>query len=74
VADDAPLERPAKAWATIEKAVDGLERLAPDTDPTVVDYLTMRAAALRVRARHGAGNAAQLLYRLADEFAGEGTQ
>ena len=44
---------------------------APATDPTVSAYMVARAALLHVRALRGAHRAAELAYKLADEFAGE---
>lgn len=41
-------------------------------DATVSAYMVARAALLEVRACRGADRAAELAYKLADEFAGEG--
>lgn len=62
----------AQTYASITKAVDQLVADHAENDPTVVEYMISRAALLRVRERRGADKAAQLAYRLADEFAGEG--
>ena len=58
-----------------QRVVDDVEhtirREAPATEPTVTAYMVARAALLEVRAKHGAHRAAELAYKLADEFAGE---
>lgn len=56
------------------KVDDAVQRIISDrseTHPTVVAYMIARAALLLVRSRHGAHRAAEIAYKLADEFAGE---
>lgn len=63
----------ADAYARVVDAVDWIVacRTADTDDPTVTAYMIARAALLQVRALRSAEKAAELAYRLADEFAGE---
>ena len=46
-------------------------RESPATDRTVIAYMVARAALLAVRSVYGPMRAAEIAYKLADEFAGE---
>lgn len=60
------------SYAEITKAVGDLIDHHVENDPTVTAYMVARVALLNVRGLRGAGRAAELAYKLADELAGEG--
>lgn len=62
---------PASAYLEITKAVDRLVAEHAENDPTVARYMIIRAASVGISATRTPGHAAQLLYKLADEFAVE---
>ena len=61
----------ATTYAEITQSVDDLISHHVENDPTVSAYLIARAALIQVRGMRGSAKAAELGYRLADEFAGE---
>ncbi len=63
--------QPAGAYAEITRGVHRLITDQDDIEPEVAAYMIARAALITIRARRGADKAAELAYRLADEFAGE---
>jgi hypothetical protein len=64
---DAP--GPAQAYASITNGVDKLAAEHTENDPTVARYMIARAAMVGISAIRTPQHAAQLLYKLADEFA-----
>ena len=64
----------ASSYAEITGSVDGLISHHVENDATVTAYLIARAALLQIRGIRGAGRAAEIAYRLADEFASEGVK
>jgi hypothetical protein len=65
---------PSENYALAVDTVLRFIRDHPETEATVCAYMLARAALLAVRAERSPGHAAQLAYRLADEFAGEGAE
>lgn len=64
---------PAKSYARVSQMVGTIMATKlEENDPSQVAYLIARSALLEVRTRKGSQGAAELAYRLADEFAGEG--
>lgn len=60
---------PATAYAAVTALVDNaIDEILVGNDPTVVAYLFARAGLVRVSAMRGPKRAAELAYRLADEF------
>ena len=58
-------------YARLAADVERLVMTYPGTDPTVLAYMLARLSLLTVRALHGPERAAELAYKLGDEFAGE---
>lgn len=60
---------PAGDYLALSKALNELiDARSYGSDPTVRAYMLARAALVRVKAVHGNERAAQLAYRLGDEF------
>jgi hypothetical protein len=68
-----PKPGPAQSYASITKGVDKLAGEHAENDPTVARYMIARAAMVGISAIRTPQHAAQLLYKLADEFATQGT-
>ena len=58
-------------YARLAVEVEALLAAHPETDPTAAAYMIARLALLTVRALRGPKRAAEIAYKLADEFAAE---
>ena len=62
---------PANSYAEITREIDASISRHIEVEPEVAAYMLARSALLQIRAMRGSSAAAQMAYRLADEFASE---
>lgn len=70
-----PLEKgcnPASVYGRISSSLGNIfHKYGDEAEPTAIAYMIARYALLAVRSQRGSRRAAELAYKLADEFAGE---